>query len=330
VPQSDAHLVLAQADEGLSCLCGPRRLPDGSRNEVYIQRLKDKLGNRSNASSEVEFADAWGVAVGEPGRGVPTIVEMATHTRLDCVLGSAALLRQAVVQAMHHASHRMAFGKILAGHDLMRHVLCDLALESEAATVLALRLARAFELSDDPLESAIRRIVTPAAKFWVCKRTVAAVGECMEVLGGNGYVEEGPLARLYREAPVNSIWEGSGNIMCLDVLRAMGRDADAFDALAGELRGAGGGRPSYDRALQDWLALCADTQAAPWHARRIAGMLALLMQCAMLIRHAPAHVADAFVESRLGLSSWTFGDGARAFSPQSAAAILTRAWQPAA
>ncbi|MBC7501338.1 MAG: isovaleryl-CoA dehydrogenase, partial [Herminiimonas sp.] len=208
-PMCDAHLVLARTDGGISCFFVPRWRPDGCKNAVLVQRLKDKLGNRSNASSEVEFQDAYGVMVGEEGRGVPTIIEMANQTRLDCVIGSAALMRHAFVQAAHHATHRSAFGKPLIQQPLMRNVLADLALESEAATLLMLRLARAFESPDDPLQRAWRRIITPAAKFWICKRTLEFTGECMEIWGGNGYVETGPMARMYREAPVNSIWEGS-------------------------------------------------------------------------------------------------------------------------
>ncbi|MGD7412749.1 acyl-CoA dehydrogenase family protein, partial [Ralstonia pseudosolanacearum] len=232
-PMCDAHLVVARmgAEDGpLSCFFVPRWRDDGGKNPVQIQRLKDKLGNCSNASSEVEFRAAQGILIGEAGRGIPTILEMATHTRLDCVIGSAALLRHALMQALHHARHRMAFGRLLADQPLMRNVLADLALESQAATLLMMALGDAFERAEaDPVAAAWKRIVTPAAKFWVCKRAIEATGEAMEVWGGNGYVEEGPMARLYREAPVNSIWEGSGNVMCLDVLRAIGRVPD--DAL---------------------------------------------------------------------------------------------------
>src|SRR6202167_6284689 len=225
-PQCDAHLVLAQTDGGLSCFFMPRRLPDGSLNGIYIQRLKDKLGNRSNASSEVEFVDAWAHPRGEEGRGTPPTLEMGTYPRLDCVTGSAGMMRQAVVQAVHHARHRKAFGALLIDHPLMQSVLAGLAVESEAAGVLAMRLARAFD-SDADVEAALRRALTSAAKFWVCKRGCELAAEAMEVLGGNGYTEELPLARIAREMPVNSIWEGSGNIMCLDVLRAVGKSAAA-------------------------------------------------------------------------------------------------------
>ena len=243
-PMCDAHMVLARSEGGLSCFFVPRWRPDGSKNAVLVQRLKDKLGNRSNSSGEVEFQDAHGILVGEEGRGIPTIIEMAGYTRLDCVIGSAALMRQAFVQAAHHARHRSTFGKLLVEQALMRNVLCDLALESEAATLLMLRLAASFDFLDTPLERAWRRIMTPAAKFWICKRTLEFCGECMEVWGGNGYVETGPMARLYREAPVNSIWEGSGNVMCLDVLRAIDREPEGFALLLEELQQAAADRKS--------------------------------------------------------------------------------------
>ena len=324
VPQSDAHLVLAQADSGLSCFFVPRWRPDGTRNAVHIQRLKDKLGNRSNPSAEVEFCDAWGVMVGEPGRGLQVLLNMATLTRLDCVAGSAALLRQAVVQAMHHCAGRKAFGARLLDQPLMRHVLADLALESEAATALALRLAGAFDRPDDLLERAIRRIVTPAAKYWVTKRAVAAIGECLETWGGNGYVETGPMPRLYREAPVNAIWEGSGNVMCLDVQRAIAREPESFAVLVAELRNSVGIYPAYDRALDECLVLCAE--ASPYQARRAASLLALLLQSAILMRHAPLAVSQAFIAARLGASSWLAGDGG---VPEALVdPILARAWPP--
>src|SRR6204780_5073692 len=252
-PQCDAHLVLAQSDGGLSCFFMPRRLPDGSLNGIYIQRLKDKLANRSNASSEVEFVDAWGLLLGEEGRGFPTILAMGTFTRLDCCTGSAGMMRQALVQALHHARHRKAFGATLIDQPLMGSVLADLALESEAATALSLRLARAFD-SERPSEIALRRALTSAAKFWVCKRGCELAAETMEVLGGNGYTEELPLARMAREMPVNSIWEGSGNIMCLDVLRAIGRSNATRDVVLHELSGARGNHRHYDAALERFAA----------------------------------------------------------------------------
>ena len=237
-PMCDAFLVLARSDAGLGCFFVPRWTPEGKRNGIHLVRLKDKLGNRSNASSEAELVDAHGELIGEEGRGIPTIIEMSNHTRLDCAIGSAGLMRAATAQAIHHAMHRVAFAKKLADHTLMSNVLADLALESEAATVLALRLARAYD-EDDAAAAVWRRVVTPAAKFWICKRAPALAAEAMEVLGGSGYVEDCVLPRIYRELPVNSIWEGSGNVMCLDVLRAIERTPGAVDVLA---RGARGGR----------------------------------------------------------------------------------------
>ncbi|VCU69770.1 Putative acyl-CoA dehydrogenase AidB [Pigmentiphaga humi] len=329
VPQADAHLVLAQAAEGLSCFFVPRYGPDGRRNAVRILRLKDKLGNRSNASAEVEFHGAWGMMVGEPGRGVPTIIEMAACTRLDCVLGSAALLRQALVQALHFCTHRHAFGRPLVRQPLMRHVLADLALESEAATVLGLRLARAFA-GQDPLERAIRRIVTPAAKYWVCKRAEAAIAECMEACGGNGYVEDGPMPRLYREAPVNAIWEGSGNVMCLDVLRAMRRDPQGFEALAEYLRERGGGSVEFRSAWQAWMELCAKPEDAEFKARRIAGLLTCLLQAALLRESPGGMAADAFIAARLAQPGWLYGDSGTGHGDAVCGLLLARAWPPAA
>ncbi|MDR5855812.1 isovaleryl-CoA dehydrogenase [Caballeronia sp. LZ062] len=306
-PQCDAHLVLARTAGagGLSCFYVPRFAPDGRKNAVHVQRLKDKLGNRSNASSEVEFLDAYGVMIGEEGRGVPTIIEMANFTRLDCVIGSAALMRAALVQAIHHARHRSAFGARLADQPLMRNVLADLALESEAATLLFMRLAGAFEQSaaagSAPSERAWRRIVTPAAKFWVCKRALEFTGEAMEVWGGNGYVEAGPMARFYREAPVNSIWEGSGNVMCLDVLRAFEREQDAAHALFDDWRGVAAEHPALGAALGALAGmLTGDVSEREASARRIAQLLALCAQGVLLARHAQEDVAQAFIETRLG------------------------------
>ena len=302
-PQCDAHFVLARTGdhEGLSCFFVPRFAPDGSKNAVQIQRLKNKLGNRSNASSEVEFLDAHGVLIGDEGRGVPTIIEMANYTRLDCVIGSAALMRAALVQAIHHARHRSAFGRHLAEQPLMQNVLADLALESEAATVLFMRLARAFEdAASAPEERAWRRIVTPAAKYWVCKRTLEFTGEAMEVWGGNGYVEEGPMARFYREAPVNSIWEGSGNVMCLDVLRAMEREADAAQALLARWHAHAQGHPALTAALGRLAATLKDApETREASARRIAQQIVLIAQATLLVQHAPGAVADAFIATRL-------------------------------
>ncbi|BAO87685.1 isovaleryl-CoA dehydrogenase [Caballeronia cordobensis] len=333
-PQCDAHLVLARtADEGgLSCFYVPRFTPDGRKNAVQVQRLKDKLGNRSNASSEVEFLDAYGVMIGDEGRGVPTIIEMANFTRLDCVIGSAALMRAALAQAIHHARHRSAFGAHLVDQPLMRNVLADLALESEAATVLFMRLAGAFEQSATPdgalAERAWRRIVTPAAKFWVCKRALEFTGEAMEVWGGNGYVETGPMARFYREAPVNSIWEGSGNVMCLDVLRAFEREQDAAHALFDDWKTTAGAHPALAGALSSLSGmLTGDPAAREASARRIAQQLTLCAQGVLLARHAPQEAADAFIDTRLGDAR---GDTGRVYGTLPArfdhAAIVTRAF----
>ena len=323
VPTADAHLVLARTGETLSCFYVSRWLPDGSRNAVRILRLKDKLGNRSNASAEVEFEDAVGILVGDEGRGIATIMEMAAQTRLDCVLGSAALMRRALVEAIHHVRHRSAFGRLLAEQPLMQSVLADLALESEAATALAMRLAASAEQSEDSLcERAYRRLVTPAAKFWICKRAIAFAAECMEVWGGNGYVEDGPMARIFREAPVNSIWEGSGNVMCLDVLRAAARERDALDALLQDFGETTAGEPPLQRALAALTsALQSPTESEPL-ARRTAMQLVLLAQAALLCRHAPGRVADAFIASRFDESGQVAGLSQAPAAP----ALLARAW----
>jgi putative acyl-CoA dehydrogenase len=297
-PMCDAFLVLAQAPKGPSCFFLPRWTPEGEVNALRLQRLKDKLGNRANASSEVEFQGARAWLVGEEGRGIPGIIEMATYTRLDCALGSAGLMRQAVAQAIHHARHRTVFQRHLADQPLMSDVLADLALEAEAAMSLALRLARAFDRQEDPGETAFRRLMTPAAKYWICKRGIALAGEAMEVLGGNGYVEESPMPRIYREMPVNSIWEGSGNVMCLDVLRALERTPDAADALRAELMPARGIEPRLDRYLQRLDSVLA-ARPDEAQARRLAEMLVLAVQGALVVRFAPPAVADAFCASRL-------------------------------
>ncbi|MCK0511712.1 isovaleryl-CoA dehydrogenase [Aromatoleum buckelii] len=323
VPTCDAHLVLAQASAGPSCFFVPRWLPDGSRNNVRIRRLKDKLGNRSNASAEVEFEDAFGTLVGDEGRGIATIMEMAAQTRLDCVLGSAALMRRALVEAIHHARHRSAFGNVLVAQPLMRNVLAELALESEAATMLAMRLAKAVEADDDPLERAWRRIVTPAAKFWICKRAITFTAECMEAWGGNGYVEDGPMARLYREAPVNSIWEGSGNVMCLDVLRAAAREPDGVEALLQELSQGFAGEAALVQALGDFGNALRAPAEAEWHARRVAMQLVLLVQAGLLLRHAPGNVAGTFIDSRFNRPA---GQVAGLLAVPDAAALIDRAW----
>ena len=295
-PMSDLFLVLAQLDEGVSCFVVPRVLPDATRNVFRLQRLKDKLGDRSNASSEVEFEETTGWLVGEPGRGVPAIIEMVNSTRLDCVLGSAATVRAALTQAIHHAGHRRTFGALLTDQPLMQNVLADLAVESEAATALAIRLAAAVDAG----ESAFLRLAGAAAKFWVCKRTPGVVAEAMEVLGGNGYVEESGLPRLYRQSPLNSIWEGSGNVIALDVLRAMGRSSDTLAAVSAEIELARGADPRFDDAVKRLHAELGDPAQLPLRARRIAGLLALCLQGSLLLRHAPDAVADAFCASRLG------------------------------
>jgi putative acyl-CoA dehydrogenase len=295
-PMSDLFLVLAQLDEGVSCFVVPRVLPDGTRNVFHVQRLKDKLGDRSNASSEVEFDGTTGWLVGEPGRGVPTIIEMVNMTRLDCVLGSAATVRAALTQAIHHADHRRAFGALLADQPLMRNVLADLAVESEAATALAIRLAAAVDAGEQPF----LRLAGAAAKFWVCKRTPTVVAEALEVLGGNGYVEESGLPRLYRQAPLNSIWEGSGNVIALDVLRAMGRTSESVAAVSAELELALGADARYDEAVKRLQAELGNLDELPVRARRIAGLMALCLQGSLLLRYAPRAVADAFCTTRLG------------------------------
>lgn len=302
-PMADAHLVIARLEHEsgpLTCFFVPRFRDDGTRNSVMVQRLKDKVGNRSNASAEVEFEDAMGILIGEEGRGIPTIMEMATSTRLDCVIGSSAILRQAVVQSLHHASRRAAFGKRLAEQPLMRNVLLDLALESEAATRLMMHLSDAFERApNDPEADAWKRIMTPAAKFWICKRAVDATAEAMEIWGGNGYVEESPLARLYREAPVNSIWEGSGNIMCLDVLRGLRKSPDSAAHLFSSIASLAGGdariRGRLDE-LQVMLQLPDELLEA--EARRIAQLLVLTAQGALMLRYAIQPAADLFLRSR--------------------------------
>lgn len=329
-PQCDAHLVLAQTDRGspagLSCFFMPRWCSDGTRNRIVVQRLKDKVGNRSNASAEVEFEGAEAYLVGEIGRGVPTILEMGTHTRLDCGLGSAGIMRAVLTHALHHARERSAFGRPLAGQPLMRNVLADLALEVEAATLLVLRLARAFDGRHAHVEheALLARVLTPAAKYWVCKRLPAAVAEAMEVMGGNGYVEEGPFARFYREAPVNSIWEGSGNVMCLDVLRAFGKVPAVRDALVAELRAAHGANRHYDvfcGALIDDLARGSVDES---EARSLTERIALAVQGSLVLAGSPQATADAFCASRLAAGNWgrTFGTLEAGIDP---APLLARA-----
>ncbi|MBD0736967.1 acyl-CoA dehydrogenase family protein [Streptomyces sp. CBMA29] len=316
-PMSDGFLVLAQASasaasgasakDGLTCFLLPRVLPDGTRNVFAIQRLKDKLGNRSNASSEVEFSGTWARRVGEEGRGVATIIEMVAATRLDCALGSAALMRQAVAQAVHHATYRNAFGGPLVDKPLMRNVLADLALESEAATTTALRLAAACD-ADTEQERHFRRLAVAVTKFWVTKRCPVVAAEALECLGGNGYVEESGMPRIFRESPLNSVWEGSGNVQALDVLRVLQREPLALNAFLAELGLARGADHRLDGAVKDLLGELADLDGVETRARRIVERMALVLQGTLLVRFAPPEVADAFCASRLG-HDWgaTFG-----------------------
>lgn len=301
-PMCDVFLVLAQAPGGLTCFVLPRVLPDGSRNAFHIQRLKDKLGNRSNASSEVEFAGAHARRLGEEGRGVRTIIEMVAATRLDCVAGSAALMRQAVVRAAHYARHRQAFGATLADQPLMRNVLTDLVVESEAATTLMLRLAAAVDAG----ERELLRLALPAAKYWVCKRTPAVVAEALECHGGNGYVEDWGIARLYREAPLNSIWEGSGSVNALDLLRAL-RGEGVLDAFLTEVGSAHGADRRLDSAVTGLLTELSDLTDVESRARQLAERVALVLTGTLLLRHGDPAVADAFCASRFGDGGHTFG-----------------------
>ena len=318
-PQCDAHLVLAQADAGLSCFLLPHFRADGARNGVRINRLKDKLGNRSNASAEVEFDDAEAWLLGEPGRGIATILEMVQHTRLDCVIGSAGMMRGAFAWALHHATYRIAFGRRLADQPLMAAVLADLALEVEAATVLALRLARMFDAPADSSDRALARIATPAAKYWICKRAPMVALESMEVMGGNGYIEETPLPRFYREAPVNSIWEGSGNVICLDVLRAARREPSALDALWDELEQARGGHRDLDHSAEALRSRLRENDEDEAPARHVAQAIAVLLSASLLVRHAPAAIGDAYCATRLrgdaAFAGGAFGGHGIAFDP---------------
>jgi len=303
-PMCDAFLVLAQADGGLSCFLLPRFTPDGERNAFHIQRLKDKLGNRSNASSEVEFRGAWARLIGEEGRGVPTIIEMVNHTRLDCTIGSTAGMRAGVANATHHCAQRSAFGKLLIEQPLMQNVLADLAVESEAATVSAMRLARAFDEGD----TEFRRLATPVLKYWICKRGPAHAVEALECFGGNGYVEESGMPRLFRESPLSSIWEGSGNVQCLDVLRAMGRNPASVDAFFAEVDEAAGSEPRLDSYAASVREELGDLEEIEARARRVVERMALALQGSLLVRFGDPAVADAFCASRLaGEWSGAFG-----------------------
>ncbi|OTG58007.1 DNA alkylation response protein [Acinetobacter sp. ANC 4204] len=298
-PMCDAHLVVAKTEQdGLACFFVPRWLEDGNKNPIHVQRLKDKVGNRSNSSSEVEFKDAWGIMIGEAGRGIPTIIEMANYTRLTCSVGSTAMLRQALVQCIVYTRQRKAFGKHLAQQPLMQAVLADLALETEAAMQLSFHLAHCYE-ADDALSVAWKRIMTPASKFWVCKRAVELTGEMMEVFGGNGYVDNGIMARIFKEAPVNTIWEGSGNVMCLDVLRAISRDVESIEILFQDLASTAMQDEKLKQELQSLFKLF---QQAPeglqFMGRSLVSRLVILAQADLLKRHAPDYVADGFIQSR--------------------------------
>jgi putative acyl-CoA dehydrogenase len=304
-PMSDVFLVLAQAPDGLTCFLLPRVLDDGTRNVFRIQRLKDKLGNRSNASSEVEFDGTWARRVGPEGRGARTIIEMVVMTRLDCVTGSTSIMRKAVALAAHHVAHRQAFGAYLSDQPLMRNVVADLALESEAATTLMLRLAAAVDAGGE--QEAFRRIALAAGKYWVCKRTPNVAAEALECLGGNGYIEESGLPRLYREAPLNSIWEGSGNVNTLDVLRAIGRTPESVEAFFAEVGFAVGADRRLDAAIAELRDEITDPSEAELRARRVVERMALVLQGSLLVRFAPPYVADAFCASRLA------GDAGLAF-----------------
>jgi putative acyl-CoA dehydrogenase len=299
-PMCDGFLVLAQATQGLSCLFVPRFTPDGKKNSFAIQRLKNKLGNRANASSEVEFDQAFAHGVGEPGRGVPTIIEMVNHTRLDCVMGSASIVRQALVQAIHHCRHRRAFGALLIDQPLMQAVLADLAIESEASTVLMLRLARAYDDGDRPFA----RLATAVAKYWVSKRASVLVGEALECLGGAGYVEESMLPRLYREAPLNSIWEGSGNVIALDVMRAIQKEPEALLAVLDEINEV----PEMGRAANAVLDSAREHLNDPGFPRVLTETLAVTLEGSLLRRFSTEDVADGFIETRvMGRHGHTFG-----------------------
>jgi putative acyl-CoA dehydrogenase len=299
-PMSDGFLTLARTEAGITCLFVPRSLPDGTRNRFLIQRLKDKVGNRSNASSEIEYDGTWARVVGVQGRGIATIIEMAHLTRFDIVVANAGMMRAGLAQALHHCEHRSAFGRRLIEQPLMQNVLADLALEWEAATLLAFRLAHAFDAGrEDERERHFARIVTPAAKYWLCKRINALAVEAMECLGGSGYVEESPLARLYREAPVNGIWEGSGNVISLDVLRSMARDPASMDAFFAELADAAVAEPRLARVAEALRNELADQATLEIRARRVVEEMAVALQAALMVRHAPGAVADAFIATRL-------------------------------
>lgn len=308
-PMSDAFFTLARTGEGVSCFVVPRSFPDGTRNPLLIQRLKDKVGNRSNASAEIEYRDTLAWPVGEPGRGIPTLIEMAHLTRFDIVVGTAGMMRAALHQVTHHVQHRAAFGKKLGEHVLMQNVVADLALESEAAMLMAFRLARAFDLAPtNAQERLIMRILTPIAKYWLCKRITPYMVEAMECFGGNGFVEEHPMARLYREAPLNGIWEGSGNVICLDVLRSMQKTPEAVQALFAEIDDLASAYPALVAHVANIRKLLADPSDLEAFARRVVEGLALAVQAKLLCEYSPASVAEAFMASRIaGAGGYAFG-----------------------
>jgi putative acyl-CoA dehydrogenase len=299
-PMSDAFLTLAQTERGLTCFFVPRWLPDGSKNRFFIQRLKDKLGNRSNASSEIEYDRTWAVRVGEDGRGVPAIIQMVAQTRVDCAAGSAGLMRLALTQAIHHARQRAAFGRPLVEQPLMQRVLADLALELEGAVALAFRVARCYDHANEESERLLARVATPVAKYWITRRTPGFAFEAMECLGGAGYVEETVLPRIYREGPVNSIWEGSGNVQCLDVLRVIEKQPSAIDALFDELAQARGQDRHLDAHVERLKGAFSERGSLEPSARRLVEDVALALSAAVLVRHAPASVSGAFCATRLG------------------------------
>ena len=299
-PMCDAFLVLAQTKNGLSCFLLPRFKPDSTKNAFYIQRLKDKLGNKSNASSEVEFHAAHAQIIGEEGRGVANIMEMVRHTRLDCAVGSAATLRRAVAESLHHCAYRVAFGKLLIEQPLMQNLLADLSLESEAATAFAFRLARGFDESlHDEKAKLFTRIATAIGKFWICKRAIFTVGEALEILGGNGYVEESVLPRLYRDIPLNSIWEGSGNVQCLDVLRSIGKEPNSVEVLLDEINSAKSANKNFDKFARNIEKELLDVDNLEFRARRVVEKLALVLQASVLLKNAPDFISEAFCNSRL-------------------------------
>ncbi len=326
-PMSDAFLTLAQAEGGLSCFLVPRFLPDGTRNRFFIQRLKDKLGNRSNASSEIEYDRTYAELLGDEGRGVATIIQMVAQTRVDCAAGSAGLMRHALVQAIHHTRHRAAFGRTLSDQPLMQGVLADMALEVEAAVALSMRVARCYDAASEERERLLARVITPIAKYWITRRAPVLAFEAMECLGGAGYVEESGLPRIYREAPVNSIWEGSGNVQCLDVLRAVQREPAVLEALFTELGQATGQNSLFDAQLARVRSSVARLENAERNARSLVEDLALLLSAGLLLRAAPAFVSDGFCAARLGAGrGLTFGT---AGADLNVSCLLERALPPA-